>query len=191
MDTPQPGNLSLSPLADQGRCKECGYALRALTLPRCPECGRPFDPADPETMDLPEHLRPRNGGPPEPFGNNMVGAAVLINVLAAAWFFIQEPVCQFLLVAVWTPVGIRWYRRNHASPEQLLLRPEGYRHWRRVLKATLLLSILSFPLYHSCCHATTIRIGPVGISHSTCGGPCNTQPHHGGRHIAGNWYWAW
>ena len=26
------------------RCRQCGYALRGLTAPRCPECGRPFDP---------------------------------------------------------------------------------------------------------------------------------------------------
>jgi hypothetical protein len=25
-------------------CMRCGYSLRGLTLPRCPECGTPFDP---------------------------------------------------------------------------------------------------------------------------------------------------
>ena len=30
-------------------CRGCGYNLRGLTVPRCPECGRPFDPADPHT----------------------------------------------------------------------------------------------------------------------------------------------
>src|SRR5690606_7435575 len=25
-------------------CEECGYALKGLALPRCPECGRAFDP---------------------------------------------------------------------------------------------------------------------------------------------------
>jgi hypothetical protein len=29
-----------------GSCWECGYALRGLESRRCPECGRPFDPAD-------------------------------------------------------------------------------------------------------------------------------------------------
>jgi len=32
------------------RCLGCGYSLRGLTEPRCPECGRPFDPADPTTF---------------------------------------------------------------------------------------------------------------------------------------------
>jgi hypothetical protein len=32
-------------------CRKCGYDLRAQTAPhRCPECGRPFDPADRKTF---------------------------------------------------------------------------------------------------------------------------------------------
>jgi len=34
-----------------GNCKTCGYPLLRLPKPRCPECGSPFDPADPKTMD--------------------------------------------------------------------------------------------------------------------------------------------
>ncbi len=30
----------------RGQCRECGYDLRGLTEHRCPECGKPFDPAD-------------------------------------------------------------------------------------------------------------------------------------------------
>lgn len=33
-------------------CWQCGYELTGLTTPRCPECGRPFDPSDPKTMNL-------------------------------------------------------------------------------------------------------------------------------------------
>ena len=35
------------------RCYQCGYMLRGLPEPRCPECGEPFDPArfKPETAD--------------------------------------------------------------------------------------------------------------------------------------------
>jgi hypothetical protein len=35
-----------------GSCWECGYALRGLESRRCPECGRPFDPDDPATMNM-------------------------------------------------------------------------------------------------------------------------------------------
>lgn len=31
--------------ADPSRCENCGYLLYGLTQPRCPECGRSFDPA--------------------------------------------------------------------------------------------------------------------------------------------------
>jgi hypothetical protein len=34
----------------EGSCLGCGYALRGLTEPRCPECGRGFDPLDPRTF---------------------------------------------------------------------------------------------------------------------------------------------
>src|SRR5687768_16603017 len=30
-------------------CPRCGYSLVALPTPRCPECGRPFDPPNPPT----------------------------------------------------------------------------------------------------------------------------------------------
>ena len=33
-------------------CLACNYPLQGLTSTRCPECGRPFDPADPKTMNL-------------------------------------------------------------------------------------------------------------------------------------------
>jgi hypothetical protein len=32
------------------RCRTCGYDLHELRDPRCPECGRGFDPADPRTF---------------------------------------------------------------------------------------------------------------------------------------------
>ncbi len=34
-------------------CLDCGYDLRHLTEPRCPECGRPFDPGDESTFHVP------------------------------------------------------------------------------------------------------------------------------------------
>jgi len=41
-----------------GACWECGYSLRGLPTPRCPECGRPFNPADPLTMNMGVHVSP-------------------------------------------------------------------------------------------------------------------------------------
>src|SRR5690349_10031462 len=36
----------------RGNCLGCGYSLIGLLDPRCPECGRVFDPADRTTMDF-------------------------------------------------------------------------------------------------------------------------------------------
>ncbi len=38
----EPTNLGLD-LPEQARCQHCGYQLRGLIDPRCPECGTPFD----------------------------------------------------------------------------------------------------------------------------------------------------
>jgi hypothetical protein len=37
-------------IPDSAACLDCGYSLRGLTEPLCPECGRPFDPADRQTF---------------------------------------------------------------------------------------------------------------------------------------------
>lgn len=52
------GDLPSRPLpavpADQDAfCTHCQYNLRGLTEPRCPECGRPFDPANLHTSLIP------------------------------------------------------------------------------------------------------------------------------------------
>jgi hypothetical protein len=39
-----------------GLCLTCGYALHGLPTPRCPECGREFDPLDPRTMNMGREL---------------------------------------------------------------------------------------------------------------------------------------
>ncbi|MBN2448136.1 MAG: hypothetical protein JXO22_15510 [Phycisphaerae bacterium] len=37
-------------IPENARCRDCGYSLRALTITRCPECGRAFDPSNAATM---------------------------------------------------------------------------------------------------------------------------------------------
>ena len=43
--------ITLMPPPKAMRCLDCGYDLRRLPENRCPECGRPFDPAEPRTVD--------------------------------------------------------------------------------------------------------------------------------------------
>src|SRR4051812_6922752 len=70
-----------------GLCWECGYPLRGLPTPRCPECGRAFDPADPATMNLGQHVGPwarRMMRPPGRPLYTLTVVAVLLSVWAAA-----------------------------------------------------------------------------------------------------------
>jgi len=41
-----------------GRCLHCNYVLRDLPVPRCPECGREFDPSDVRTINLGREITP-------------------------------------------------------------------------------------------------------------------------------------
>jgi hypothetical protein len=74
MSTPAPSTI------DTARCRECGYALRALTEPRCPECGTTFDPADPRTMRTPDGAPSwlRRIARPMTSGTHRLAAAALI-----------------------------------------------------------------------------------------------------------------
>jgi len=46
------------PEPGQRLCIECGYVLDHLTEPRCPECGRAFDFANPSTFRVASSRRP-------------------------------------------------------------------------------------------------------------------------------------
>jgi hypothetical protein len=49
----QPAAESNQPI---GLCLTCNYPLFGLPTPRCPECGREFDPMDPATMNMGREL---------------------------------------------------------------------------------------------------------------------------------------
>jgi hypothetical protein len=66
-----------------GACWECGYSLRGLETPRCPECGRAFDPADAMTMNMGISV-----GPVKRFMMRPPGWPLyLLTAVAAVWSF--------------------------------------------------------------------------------------------------------
>lgn len=77
---------TLRNLPDAARCRRCDYPLRGLTEPRCPECGRDFDPENPKTY----HVRSRRQLTPR-FGSRghaldrtaYLAAFVLAGIVAA------------------------------------------------------------------------------------------------------------
>ena len=71
-------------LESQMYCRGCDYDLRGLPEPRCPECGRPFDPASPKTF----RLRPRR----QRLRRYLRNACILVLILLipaapAAWIY--------------------------------------------------------------------------------------------------------
>jgi hypothetical protein len=71
-----------------GLCWECGYALNGLPTPRCPECGRAFDPANPATMNMGRHVGGLAGRLLRPPGwplYTMTAVAVLLSLWAACF----------------------------------------------------------------------------------------------------------
>ncbi len=82
-----PPQLELLPADCQARCLGCGYALRGLIEPRCPECGRAFDPNDPTTYSSETRL---DGWrllrtPPGPFSHYGALAVAVVLIINAAW----------------------------------------------------------------------------------------------------------
>lgn len=53
-----PDALVFKPTKQTPRCRNCSHRLEGLIEPRCPECGRGFDPADPRTYSEPLSVMP-------------------------------------------------------------------------------------------------------------------------------------
>ncbi|MEW6252996.1 MAG: hypothetical protein AB1716_20350, partial [Planctomycetota bacterium] len=94
-------------------CRNCNYLLRGLPEPRCPECGQPFDPRDPATMNLGKRISPRTRRWLLPFGRKhvvaVVGAAVLTLIACVppgTYFLLLFPLTFF-----WVGVVAWWLMR--------------------------------------------------------------------------------
>jgi hypothetical protein len=70
-----------------GLCLDCNYPLHGLPTPRCPECGREFDPADPQTMNMGREL--------------------------TAWMkWLLGPIRRLVMIASWAAIAFAlWYAR--------------------------------------------------------------------------------
>lgn len=78
------------------RCLSCKYDLTHLTEHRCPECGRPFDPSDPSTFQVP----PASNKKP------LLRGIVLI----AVSYPVSFALCYKFLSAYSQKVGVQWTR---------------------------------------------------------------------------------
>jgi hypothetical protein len=85
-------------------CLDCGYVLDHLAEPRCPECGRPFDPRDPSTFTTPaEYFKWRRWAQPPPMTNVIaVGVLGTFSLVCASGgtLFADIVICLYLPVLV-------------------------------------------------------------------------------------------
>jgi hypothetical protein len=151
---------TLLPTDSPACCLGCHYPLRELTVNRCPECGREFDPGDPKTMLLPvepgravEFLRKPPG-----LGFTWSVTTISVVVLFANGFLAMRfpflgscgSCCLCLFAAAWlmrallcVAIGAA-YELEHARA-----RRHGLRRWSTapiVLLLTLILVSFNIPL---------------------------------------------
>ena len=115
------------------RCQGCYYALRGLIEPRCPECGRPFDPDDPKTMYMGLPPGRISGWFLKPIGWPMHTTAILASLFMLRWAFLPHISVGNFTLFLWP---LAWVR----------LIGEVIRYWR-VIPADWLLSDLLFPIW--------------------------------------------
>lgn len=129
----------MSFLAPGGLCLDCNYPLQGLPAPRCPECGRGFDPAD-ETTFNPGRSVPRSAawavGPISwpVYLIAMLGCGVTLwrARLPGIVYSWKSPVmigwvCLALLWLGW-PLVRRAVLRRYGWPV-VVIKPMGRRHW--------------------------------------------------------------
>ena len=130
---------TLAAPAFAGLCLDCNYPLMDVAPHRCAECGRPFDPADPETVNT--------GRPVPAYAAWMVGpiswpvyAVALVGCGVTLWRA-RLPNQPFSWAAPvlwgWAALAVFWLawplvrRRvlNHYGWPARVIRPMGRRHW--------------------------------------------------------------
>jgi hypothetical protein len=133
-------------------CQGCNYVLRGLKDNRCPECGRPFDPADPSTFNsgrAPGAVRRWLMQPPGWLFNTAGAAVATIIVLSARAGQAYVPM-YIVSVFAGTAIVFAWGLRLLASvllarrSPQPPRRRKAWARWAVVpLIATLTVAFLS------------------------------------------------
>lgn len=184
---------ALASVSGEARCKGCGYQLRGLTEPRCPECGLRFSPSDPWSYDIPGRRRPTRRKDLTPDQALLIcsglGAGLfLLNRLAvpeaSALFVIPGLSCG--LMAIIYVLRLRFDRSFAAA-----CNPKRAKTGRRLLLLMFLL------LFHygacRCDHARAVAFLNIGFAYSPSHGPCHNPPFapNGTHvHLAGHWWLA-
>jgi hypothetical protein len=95
---PAPPDAASAPalqIPDNARCLGCGYLLRGLTTPRCPECGRAFNPGDRSSMAIGSPMGKFATAIYQPTGR-LVRTATLWSAIATIWGSALLPGADYL-----------------------------------------------------------------------------------------------
>ena len=117
---------------EEARCLGCGYWLRGLTTPMCPECGRAFDPGDLSTFDHDPHARRRRRRAARiaVWGTVIVLVAVFAprGIMKSGMIFTCAHCGQKITVTRWEArppswfpgqyLGLSWTTRKEPSPSK-------------------------------------------------------------------------
>ena len=148
-----------SPTIDRphlGLCLDCNYPLGGLPSPRCPECGRAFDPNDLDTFN-PGRPIPRWAawamGPISLPVDLAVVAAIVVTLwrarLPGEHFNFRNPVLWgwLMIAAVWTawPV-IRFATLSHFGWPKSAIKPMRRAHWVIPMLVLAMVLTLDFQL---------------------------------------------
>ena len=185
---------------DNGFCLGCGYALRGLGDPRCPECGRGFDPFDGKTMSVPGLL---HKPPPKtlPFSAAMIIYAVITAFVGAGGLLAGSVVIPVMSAIWWAFIFIAWWARGPwersalARGQTLPKQPRGARHWRAIVIVLFVLCAFSGIGWSRCPHGRYYRYGPVALFRSSSfasggggGGPCRNVMTGDAMRLSEHWY---
>ena len=188
-------------VADGATCLGCGYPLRGLSDPRCPECGRAFDPTDPYSVDslayAQRRLRRALHWAPLAVWIATLGTMLVVEAYAYNRYefydWLPFPLATCLIVAILTA----WIARGLARRALIGRRPDPSRLSERLARIGMWLTcgfiFLAFNgngfQVWTCDHGTGWSLGPVGLAHSTVGGPCrNHIDYRKVWRVAGAWY---
>lgn len=124
-------------------CPNCGYCLRGLHDPRCPECGQPFDPDDPALVS------PRHGSGLLLLGMALGGSgvALLAHLKCTYWLMWVAVYCGLDAVswAFWSAValGLAYFGVTAYRSGQLLCSPSKRRRDRIGATLAVIVSALA------------------------------------------------
>ena len=168
--------LATLDVPDHATCLTCGYHLRELTVPRCPECGRQFDPADVMSMNCAGRNAQRR------LAHNLgclpiaafAVATIVATFLLLSFVYEREGQSPSILLSV-LAIGFsarslvrNWLLSESLTAKERVVSRVTYKSALFLLLFGLLLSISPW----QCVHGHGVQIGPFAAVYSDDAGMC-------------------